>query len=123
MALNSRYSQLYLENDKLFVKQEVEKVFANGINVFCTSSPGAISVGVDWLQLQFRSLNGSRLLGLRDQQLRRRGRPLGYFGVRYVSTALDRCRFRIRLSIRINTVNSLRQRNAIKQPDPELIQR
>ena len=31
------------------VKQEVEKVFANGINVFCTSSPGAISVGIDWL--------------------------------------------------------------------------
>jgi len=31
------------------VKQEVEKVFANGINVFCTSSPGAIAVGVDWL--------------------------------------------------------------------------
>jgi len=31
------------------VKQEVEKVFANGISVFCTSSPGAISVGVDWL--------------------------------------------------------------------------
>lgn len=31
------------------VKQEVEKVFANGISVFCTSSPGAIAVGVDWL--------------------------------------------------------------------------
>jgi hypothetical protein len=31
------------------VKQEVEKVFANGISVFCTSSPGAISVGSDWL--------------------------------------------------------------------------
>lgn len=31
------------------VKQEVEKVFANGISVFCTSSPGAIPVGVDWL--------------------------------------------------------------------------
>jgi hypothetical protein len=31
------------------VKQEVEKVFANGINVFCTSSPGTIPVGVDWL--------------------------------------------------------------------------
>ena len=31
------------------VKQEIEKVFANGLNVFCTSSPGAISVGVDWL--------------------------------------------------------------------------
>ena len=31
------------------VKQEVEKVFANGVSVFCTSSPGAIPVGVDWL--------------------------------------------------------------------------
>ncbi len=31
------------------VKQEIEKVFANGISVFCTSSPGAISIGVDWL--------------------------------------------------------------------------
>ncbi len=31
------------------VKQEIEKVFANGINVFCTSSPGAIPVGSDWL--------------------------------------------------------------------------
>ncbi len=31
------------------VKQEIEKVFANGVSVFCTSSPGAISVGTDWL--------------------------------------------------------------------------
>lgn len=31
------------------VKQEIEKVFANGVNVFCTSSPGAIPVGTDWL--------------------------------------------------------------------------
>lgn len=31
------------------VKQEVEKVFANGVAVFCTSSPGAIPVGEDWL--------------------------------------------------------------------------
>jgi hypothetical protein len=31
------------------VKQEIEKVFANGVNVFCTSSPGAIPVGKDWL--------------------------------------------------------------------------
>jgi hypothetical protein len=31
------------------VKQEVEKVFANGIEVFCTSSPGAINAGTDWL--------------------------------------------------------------------------
>jgi hypothetical protein len=31
------------------VKQEIEKVFANGVNVFCTSSPGTISVGSDWL--------------------------------------------------------------------------
>jgi len=31
------------------VVQEIEKVFANGVSVFCTSSPGAIPVGVDWL--------------------------------------------------------------------------
>lgn len=31
------------------IKQEIEKVFANGVSVFCTSSPGAIPVGVDWL--------------------------------------------------------------------------
>lgn len=31
------------------VKQELEKVFANGIDVFCTSSPGAIQPGLDWL--------------------------------------------------------------------------
>lgn len=31
------------------VKQEIEKVFADGVNVFCTSSPGAIPVGTDWL--------------------------------------------------------------------------
>lgn len=31
------------------VKAEIEKVFANGVSVFCTSSPGAIGAGVDWL--------------------------------------------------------------------------
>jgi len=31
------------------VKAEIEKVFANGVNVFCTSSPGSIPVGHDWL--------------------------------------------------------------------------
>lgn len=31
------------------VKQEVEKVFANGVSIFCTSSPGAIPAGTDWL--------------------------------------------------------------------------
>lgn len=31
------------------VKQEIEKIFANGVSVFCTSSPGTISVGTDWL--------------------------------------------------------------------------
>ncbi|MEK6967143.1 MAG: toll/interleukin-1 receptor domain-containing protein [Nanoarchaeota archaeon] len=31
------------------MQQEIEKVFANGISVFCTSSPGAIPVGTDWL--------------------------------------------------------------------------
>jgi TIR domain len=31
------------------VKSEIEKVFANGVSVFCTSSPGAIPAGNDWL--------------------------------------------------------------------------
>lgn len=31
------------------VKAEIEKVFANGVSVFCTSSPGTIAVGSDWL--------------------------------------------------------------------------
>ena len=33
------------------VQQEIEKVFANGIEVFCTSSPGSISLGTDWLAI------------------------------------------------------------------------
>jgi hypothetical protein len=32
------------------VKQELEKVFANGLEVFCTSLPGAIAPGTDWLK-------------------------------------------------------------------------
>ncbi len=31
------------------VKQEIEKVFANGVSVFSASSPGAIGVGHDWV--------------------------------------------------------------------------
>src|SRR3989304_2142670 len=31
------------------VKQEIDKVFANEINIFSTSSPGAIPAGNDWL--------------------------------------------------------------------------
>ena len=31
------------------VMAEIQKVFASGIDVFCTSSPGAIMVGRDWL--------------------------------------------------------------------------
>ena len=31
------------------VRQEIDKVFANGINIFSTSSPGAIPAGNDWL--------------------------------------------------------------------------
>ncbi len=31
------------------VQQEIEKVFADGVTVFCTSSPGAIPIGADWL--------------------------------------------------------------------------
>jgi len=32
------------------LKQEIEKVFENKLLVFCTSSPGAIQVGSDWLE-------------------------------------------------------------------------
>jgi hypothetical protein len=39
------------------VKQEIEKVFANGVSVFCTSSPGAIPVGTDWLNDVENKLN------------------------------------------------------------------
>jgi hypothetical protein len=42
------------------VKQEIEKVFANGIEVFCTSSPGAIGVGVDWLSEIEKRLEGTQ---------------------------------------------------------------
>lgn len=31
------------------VQHEIEKTFANGVNVFCTSSPGMITGGADWL--------------------------------------------------------------------------
>ena len=31
------------------VMTEIQKVFAGGVEVFCTSSPGAIAVGRDWL--------------------------------------------------------------------------
>lgn len=31
------------------VKREIDKVFANGIDIFSTSSPGAIQAGNDWL--------------------------------------------------------------------------
>jgi hypothetical protein len=32
------------------VKQEIDKAFANGVDVFSTSSPGTIPVGADWLK-------------------------------------------------------------------------
>lgn len=38
------------------VKHELEKVFANGLSVFCTSSPGVLPPGVDWLQEIERTL-------------------------------------------------------------------
>lgn len=31
------------------VKAEIDKVFANGVTVFSTSSPGAVGGGEDWL--------------------------------------------------------------------------
>lgn len=44
------------------VKQEIDKVFANGINVFSTSSPGAISAGNDWLREIEDRLNTSQAI-------------------------------------------------------------
>ncbi len=32
------------------VRAEIEKVFADGVSVFCTSSPGTIAAGADWLE-------------------------------------------------------------------------
>ncbi len=43
----------HAHSDGVFVRaiqQEIEKVFANGVSVFSTSSPGAIPAGKDWLQ-------------------------------------------------------------------------
>lgn len=31
------------------LQAEIEKVFANGLAVFCTSSPGTLAIGTDWL--------------------------------------------------------------------------
>ena len=42
------------------VKQEIEKVFANGLDVFCTSSPGSISGGTDWLSEIERRLGSAQ---------------------------------------------------------------
>ena len=44
------------------VKQEIDKVFANGINVFSTSSPGAIPAGNDWLSDIEDRLNTSQAI-------------------------------------------------------------
>jgi hypothetical protein len=38
------------------VKQELAKVFADGVTVFCTSSPGTIGFGEDWLAVVERNL-------------------------------------------------------------------
>ena len=42
------------------VKQEIDKVFANGINIFSTSSPGAIPAGTDWLNDIENRLNNAQ---------------------------------------------------------------
>ncbi len=44
------------------VKQEIDKVFANGINVFSTISPGAISAGNDWLNDIENRLNSAQAI-------------------------------------------------------------
>lgn len=44
------------------VRQEIGKVFANGINVFSTSSPGAIPAGNDWLSDIENRLNSAQAI-------------------------------------------------------------
>jgi hypothetical protein len=44
------------------VKEEIERVFANGLKVYCTSSPGAIEVGKDWLGDVETKLNEAQAL-------------------------------------------------------------
>ncbi len=45
-------------------KQELEKekVFANGLEVFCTSSPGMIAVGSDWLSEMESRLSNAQVV-------------------------------------------------------------
>lgn len=42
------------------LKNELEKVFADGVSVFCTSSPGAIPPGTDWLATIESKLDGTQ---------------------------------------------------------------
>lgn len=42
------------------LQAEIQKVFADGINVFCTSSPGAIGASVDWLKTIEEKLNSAQ---------------------------------------------------------------
>lgn len=44
------------------VRQEIDKVFANGINIFSTSSPGAIPAGNDWLNDIENRLNSAQAI-------------------------------------------------------------
>lgn len=44
------------------VRQEIDKVFAKGINVFSTSSPGSIPVGNDWLSDIENRLNSAQAI-------------------------------------------------------------
>lgn len=44
------------------VKQEIDKVFANGINIFSTSSPSAIPAGNDWLSDVENRLNTAQAI-------------------------------------------------------------
>jgi hypothetical protein len=42
------------------LQSEIQKVFADGINVFCTSSPGAIGASSDWLSKIEERLNSAQ---------------------------------------------------------------
>jgi len=47
------------------VQQEIAKVFANGLDVFCTSSPQAIQPGQDWLdQIEVRLTDAQAVIAI-----------------------------------------------------------
>lgn len=44
------------------LQQEIDRVFANGVGVFCTSSPGVLSPGSDWLAIIEEKLKAAQAI-------------------------------------------------------------